>query len=144
MNVSYYQGRVSRWIRWDVAIRSVSAAAASATIITAARQNSILGIEMASVLALASAGFTIAGVTLRIPDKVRELGVLLAEYTGHYHRFAKMYQFGCTDDELRVALESFAATEIREATDHPTPNAAMIEKSRKEVLASIGSADPSS
>jgi hypothetical protein len=58
---------------------------------------------------------------------------------GHAHRFEKLYQFGCTDDELKAALDLFAETESREAKDHPTPNEATLEKCRKQVLESIGS-----
>jgi hypothetical protein len=68
----------------------------------------------------------------------RRLGRLLVEYTAHHHRFSMLYQFGCTDDELNAALDLFAATEMREAKDHPSPDAAMLEKCRREVLESIG------
>ncbi len=139
MNVGYYQRRILRWTRWDVAIKLVGAAAASATITSNAREAVIFGFEVAKVLGLVAAALAIVGVTLRPSDKVRELGVLLAEYTSHAHRFRKLYQFGSTDDELKAALDLFAETESREAKDHPTPDEATLEKCRQEVLASIGS-----
>jgi hypothetical protein len=138
MNVGYYERRITCWKRWDVGIHLVCAAAASASIMTFARQHSILGVEVASILVLTSALLTVGGMTLRVPDKVRELGVLLSEYRGHVHRFERLYQFGGTDDELKAALDLFGETELREAKDHPSPNEAELEKSRKEVLTSIG------
>jgi hypothetical protein len=141
-NVWYYQRCIARWARWNVGIHWVCAAAASASILGFAREHSFLGFEIASILVVVAACLNLGGGTLRVTDKVRELAVLLAEYTAHQHRFAKLYHFGCTDDELKAALDSFAETEIREAKDHPTPDEATIEKCRKEVLASIGAAGP--
>jgi hypothetical protein len=138
MNLGYYQRRILRWTRWDVTIRLVSAVAASASIVTFARERSVLGIEVATLLAVVAAVLNVGGATLRVSDKVRELGVLLAEYTAHAHRFQKLYQFGGTEDELKAALDLFAETESREAKDHPTPDEATLEKCRQEVLASIG------
>lgn len=137
-NVWYYQRCIARWSRWNVAIHYVCAAAASASILGFARSHTILGFQIASILGVVAAGLNLGGGTLRVPEKVRELGVLLSEYTAHHHRFAKLFQFGCTDDELKAALDLFAETEIREAKDHPTPDQATMEKCRKEVLESIG------
>lgn len=140
MNVLYYQRKVGRWITCDVAVRLLAAIAASATIVTFLRANRVAGVDIASLLALVSAVASIGGITLRIPDKVRELGVLLAEYTSHQSTFERFYQFGCTDDELQLALKAFAETEQREAKDHPDPDQKLLDESQAIVLRRIGAA----
>lgn len=140
MNVTYYQQVVDRLLWWDTLTRLVAGVAASATLVTFFRQNTLWGVDVATIMGLLAAICGIVGATLRIPDKARALGVLLAEYTAHTQTFERLFQFGCTDESVSQALEAFGKTEQLEAKDHPKPNDSLMKKSRELVLERIGAA----
>jgi hypothetical protein len=86
------------------------------------------------VLGATSAVLSIVSGAVRLRDGATSLGVLLSEYTAHVHTFETLFQFGCTDETVRVALDAFAQTEQLEAKDHPAPNERLMERARRIVL----------
>ncbi|MEI9954496.1 MAG: hypothetical protein WDO74_37400 [Pseudomonadota bacterium] len=135
-NVLYYQAQVAFWTRLDTSIRFVSAIAATGAAALFLKDHSTCGAIVSSVTALGN----VIGLTLRVPDKVRALGVLLAEYVGHANTFENIHQFGATDDELRHALAAFGETEQREAKDHPHPRAKLLAQCQAAVEKRVGAA----
>lgn len=137
MNVLYYQRKVARWTRWDEGIRVAAGVAASGTLLALMKKCSVWGIDVAAILSGLAATGSIVGAALRLPDKVRGLGVLLAQYTAHQSTFERLYQFGCSDKEIKAALRAFSETEQREAKDHPEPDTKLIAESQALVLTRI-------
>lgn len=136
-NVCYYQQQVGR-LRWcDDLIKLVAGLAASAGIVTFLG-NVGGGTKLALAFGALAAVLSVVGLTLRVTDKALSLGALLNEYTAHVHTFEGLYQFGCTDDSVKAALEAYARTELLEAKDHPNPNRRLLEKSQKIVLQRLG------
>jgi hypothetical protein len=140
MNVLYYQHKVDLWTRCDTIARVVAGLAASATVVTFLKTDSAIGTGIATGLGVLAALAGIAGAALRIPEKVSALGVLLVEYTGHQSTFEGLYQFGCDDEQVRIAVKAFGETEKPEAKDHPKPTQKLLEKSQADVLRRIGPA----
>jgi hypothetical protein len=137
MNVCYYQKQVDR-LRWyENLILIVSGLGASAGVVTFLRTVGGAAELIVAFMAL-PAVLSVVGLTLRIPDKARSLGVLLNEYIAHTHVFEGLYQFGCTEDSVQAALQAFAKTEQLEGKDHPMPRRRLLEESQKIVLRRIG------
>lgn len=137
LNVDYYQQQVGRLKRYDTLTKLVAGLAASA-IVVAFLGTVSGGTRLAVAFGVLAAVLSVVGLALKVTDKALSFGVLLNEYTAHLHVFEGLYQFGCTDDSVKAALESFAKTELREAQDHPKPGRRLLEKSRKRVLRRIG------
>lgn len=134
-NVLYYQGKVDWWSRADAVVRFIAAITASTTLIAFASKwapwiSTSLGL-------LATLG-SITSATLKVPDKVAGLSVLLVEYVGHQNTFERLYRFGSTEAEMKRALEVFGETEKREAKDHPKPNEKEMAESQELVKKRLG------
>jgi hypothetical protein len=137
-NVLYYQRKVDLWTMIDTVTRLVSAFSASAALVGLLGHFGASGTWVTLGFGALSAVGNVVGITLRVPDKVRALGVLLAEYIGHANTFEQLYQFGLTESDLKVALQAFKETEVREAKDHPHPSKKLLAESRDRVHARIG------
>ncbi len=124
-NVLYYQNRVALWTKWDTWMRLFAAFASSGAValfLTSVDKRYAVGVGLAAALS------STIGATLRVPDKVRALGVLLAEYVTHANALERIHQFGGTDTEIKEALKALEQTEQREAKDHPLPNGKLLDK----------------
>lgn len=139
MNVIYYQRAIGRLKRVDTVARVASAVASSAAVVVlVADKLPTLAPWLAGVAAL----ITVGSGALRVPERVRALGVLLVEYVGHRHTFERLYQqFSRGEDAgkgLERALAKLAETEQREANDDPPPPRRLLERAQRETLEAIG------
>ena len=134
-NVLYYQALVAWWTRADTFLRLMSALAASSTLVLFLSASCHQLLTVTSVVAAVG---SVVALTLRVPDRVRALGVILAEYVTHASAFERMHNFGFTEERLQLALSAFAETEQREAKDHPEPIHWFLNRCHSRVEKRIG------
>lgn len=147
-NVLYYQTLVAWWTRVDTSLRFLSALSSSSTVVLFLTQSCPRLLAISSVVAAIG---NLLGLTIRVPDRVRALGVILAEYVTHANVFERMHTFGFTEEKLQQALAAFGETEQREAKDHPQPigwlmakcDAAVRRRIGAPAIAATGAAAPS-
>lgn len=135
MNVLYYQHKIRRWQTFDWITR-IAAALMSSYVFVALLLANVN--PLVPWLAGLAAVIGVVSAVLRVPETVRALGVLLAEYTAHSSAFERIYHGECSPEAVNAAIVKFAETEAREAKDDPTPNPKLLEKARIATLREIG------
>lgn len=139
MNVGYYRTKVARAKRWDYWIKGISILTALSGFGVFVAKIKAGGLDLSPWLSLAAAVAMMLDLALQFPEKVRELGVLLSEYTAHEARFKKLYQFGCDDESVSAAIVLFHETVQREAKVDPDADEKLLNKMQARVLRRIES-----
>lgn len=137
MNVGYYRSKVASAKSRDALIKVVSILTALSGFVVFVAQFKPDGVDLSPYLSLVAAGAMAFDLALQFPEKVRELGVLLSEYTSHEARFKKLYQFGCDEDSVSAAIAAFQETVQREAKVDPNADQKLLEKMQARVLRGI-------
>jgi hypothetical protein len=137
MNVGYYRTKVARAKRWDYGIKAVSILTALSGFGVFVAKVKANGVDLSPWLSLVAALAMTIDLALQVPEKVRELGVLLSEYSAHQARFEKLYQFGCDDGSVNAAISLFQETVQKEAKVDPTADEKLLDEMQARVMRRI-------
>lgn len=134
MNAIYYRRKVSRLKKVDTFIKFGSILIALSGFGTFFSAWSVAGPWLSLIAAILMA----IDLALQFPERVRELGVLLAEYEAHRAVFENLYQFDSSDEQIKVAIHAFQETEKKEAKLDPSCDPKLLRECQAQVLEEIG------
>lgn len=137
MNAAYYGHKVWKAKLIDTGLKLVSIFTALSGCGTFVAEVKLHGVDLSPWLTAAAALAMAIDLALQFPERVRELGLMQSEYTAHQGRFERLFQFGCTDDEVKQALDAFQETVQKETKIDPVADDKLLTRMQDKVLRSI-------
>ncbi len=141
MNMLYYKRRIAWYEGVDLALRIITAiAASSGAVIGVVKTWGSVGEMVAAAMAFAAAVAAVVSPILRLNERARVASVLLHEYTQHYQVLEGLFEAGVQsyEGDLATAIASFNATELKEAKEAPSSDDKLLRECEAAVRREIG------